>query len=167
MRLYEDKALDQRGLAYLWQKILDLVKKAVPTKVSQLENDKGYVTKDETTGYTKEEVDTLLSHKEDTIIDLNSIRRGAAAGMTAVQTEVDPTVPSWAKSSTKPGYNLDEVLDGSTRKLADKADKVVNANNGRLAGLNSSGNLVDSGIVGENVADEELTIDEISSLINF
>lgn len=33
-------------------------------------------------------------------------------------TETDPTVPSWAKASSKPSYTLDEVSDGSTRKLA-------------------------------------------------
>ena len=33
-------------------------------------------------------------------------------------TETDPTVPSWAKASSKPSYTLDEVSDGSTRKLS-------------------------------------------------
>lgn len=33
-------------------------------------------------------------------------------------TETDPTVPSWAKASSKPTYTLDEVADGSTRKLS-------------------------------------------------
>lgn len=30
---------------------------------------------------------------------------------TALQSEADPTVPSWAKATTKPSYNLDEVSD--------------------------------------------------------
>ena len=34
-------------------------------------------------------------------------------------TETDPTVPAWAKAASKPAYNLDEVSDGSTRKLSD------------------------------------------------
>lgn len=34
-------------------------------------------------------------------------------------TETDPTVPSWAKATSKPTYTLDEVSDGSTRKLSD------------------------------------------------
>jgi hypothetical protein len=32
-------------------------------------------------------------------------------------TETDPTVPDWAKAATKPAYNLDEVPDGTSRKL--------------------------------------------------
>lgn len=32
--------------------------------------------------------------------------------------ETDPTVPAWAKASSKPSYTLDEIADGSTRKLA-------------------------------------------------
>lgn len=38
--------------------------------------------------------------------------------ITPVTTETDPTVPSWAKASTKPSYTLDEVSDGSTRMLS-------------------------------------------------
>lgn len=34
---------------------------------------------------------------------------GAAAGATAVQTETDPTVPSWAKAASKPTYTASEV----------------------------------------------------------
>lgn len=55
--------------------------------------------------------------KQDTINDLSEIRSGAAAGATAVQTETDPTVPSWAKQSNKPSYNASEVgaLPSSTK----------------------------------------------------
>lgn len=41
--------------------------------------------------------------------------------ITPITSETDPTVPAWAKASTKPNYNLDEVLDGTTRKLSDYA----------------------------------------------
>lgn len=34
-------------------------------------------------------------------------------------------VYSWAKASTKPSYNLDEISDGSTRKLSDYLKKVT------------------------------------------
>lgn len=49
--------------------------------------------------------------KQDAISDLATIRSGAAAGATALQsyTETDPTVPSWAKASTKPTYTASEV----------------------------------------------------------
>lgn len=39
------------------------------------------------------------------------------AGYLTSYTETDPTVPSWAKASTKPSYTLDEVVDGTSRKL--------------------------------------------------
>lgn len=130
MRLYGDKALDQTGLAYLWQKILNLVKKSVPTKISQLENDKKYITEKEVPSYTKEEMDSLLSGKENVIPDLKTIRT-------------------------------------NSRSVEHKADKVSNTSYGRLAGLNSSGNLIDSGIDKEDVPDEELTISDINSLIQF
>ena len=49
--------------------------------------------------------------KQDAISDLSDIRNGAALGATALQsyTETDPTVPSWAKQSTKPTYTASEV----------------------------------------------------------
>ena len=36
-------------------------------------------------------------------------------------TETDPTVPDWAKAESKPSYTLDEVTDGTTRKLSNYA----------------------------------------------
>lgn len=47
--------------------------------------------------------------KQDTISDLSTIRSGAALGATAIQSETDPTVPHWAKQSTKPSYTASEV----------------------------------------------------------
>lgn len=61
--------------------------------------------------YMESEVDTLLDEKQDAISDLQTIRDGAALGATALQsyTETDPTVPSWAKQSTKPSYDYSEI----------------------------------------------------------
>ena len=39
-----------------------------------------------------------------------------------------------------------EVEDGNGEKISDKADKVTNATSGHLAGLDSNGNLTDSGV---------------------
>lgn len=50
-----------------------------------------------------------ISGKQDTISDLDAIRAGAAAGATALQSETDPTVPSWAKQPSKPTYTAAEV----------------------------------------------------------
>lgn len=41
-------------------------------------------------------------------------------------------VSSWAKSSTKPSYNLDEVSDGSTRKLANYVPKTLTTTKGDI-----------------------------------
>lgn len=59
--------------------------------------------------YNKHEVDDLLDAKQDIINDLVTIRNGARLGATAVQTETDPTVPSWAKQPRKPTYTAAEV----------------------------------------------------------
>lgn len=71
---------------------------AVPAKVSQLQNDAGYLTQHQD-----------ISGKQDKIADLATIRAGAAKGATALQSESDPTVPSWAKQPSKPSYTAAEV----------------------------------------------------------
>jgi len=73
------------------------------------------------------------------LTDLNSRLVSSASqlvndvGFITGYTETDPTVPSWAKKSTKPSYTanevgalptgttLDNIQDGSTRKLSDYA----------------------------------------------
>ena len=67
----------------------------VPKKVSELTNDVGYISD--------------ISGKQDVIPDLATIRSGAALGATALQAETDPTVPAWAKATTKPSYTATEV----------------------------------------------------------
>ena len=61
-------------------------------------------------------ITTTLAGKQDTISDLATIRSGAALGATALQsyTETDPTVPSWAKASTKPTYAYSEITGKPT-----------------------------------------------------
>lgn len=86
----------------------------VPTNVSAFENDAGYLTQHQD-----------LSGKQDKITDLATIRAGAAKGATSVQTETDPTVPSWAKQSSKPSYNISEV-GGSNPNLLDNPWFTVN-----------------------------------------
>ncbi|MDD6581625.1 MAG: hypothetical protein PUF10_02960 [Bacteroidales bacterium] len=95
---------------------------SIPTKVSELQNDSGFVT----SSYHD-------ATKQDVINDLNEIRSGAAAGATAVQTEVDPTVPSWAKQPSKPSYNASEVgaLPSST-KYGDAIDVSLNTTDYKL-----------------------------------
>lgn len=62
--------------------------------------------------------------KQNVISDLSAIRSGAALGATALQsyTETDPTVPAWAKASTKPSYTASEVgAVPTTRTINGKA----------------------------------------------
>lgn len=75
-------------------------KKDIPTKVSDLENDKGYLNEHQSLeGYAKKAeipvVPTKVSEFENDkgyLVD-----------------ETDPTVPSWAKDPNKPVYNAEEV----------------------------------------------------------
>lgn len=41
----------------------------------------------------------------------------------ALQSESDPTVPSWAKQTNKPSYTQDEVTDGTTYKRVTQTEK--------------------------------------------
>jgi hypothetical protein len=70
----------------------------IPTKLSDLTNDSGYITSND--------IPTKVSFFTNDIGYLTSY------------TETDPTVPSWAKQQTKPSYTLDEVSDGTNRKLS-------------------------------------------------
>ena len=90
----------QNAISSLSAAVKTLQDRTIPTKTSQLTNDSGYITTAATrnflTGYT----------------------------------ETDPNVPAWAKAATKPSYTasevgalptgttLDNVPDGSTRKLS-------------------------------------------------
>ena len=76
----------------------------VPTDLSDLADDSTHRVVTDTEKST-------WSGKQDAINDLSDIRSGASLGETALQsfTETDPTVPSWAKQSTKPSYTASEV----------------------------------------------------------
>ena len=79
----KDKFLDAKGLGYFWKRIVEYIKGTTPTKVSQLENDSHYMA------------DGVTSFNGST---------GAVSF-----SETDPTVPAWAKQSTKPSYTAVEV----------------------------------------------------------
>ena len=71
----------------------------IPTNTNQLTNGAGFITSSD--------------------IPTNVSAFTNDAGYLTSFTETDPTVPSWAKEQTKPSYTLDEVTDGTTRKLSD------------------------------------------------
>ena len=63
----------------------------------------------------------------------------------AVQTETDPTVPSWAKQTNKPSYTQDEVTDGTTYKRVTSTEKST-WNNKQSALTTTQMQAVNSGI---------------------
>ena len=73
-------------------------KPTIPTTTSQLTNNSGFIT------------------SSDIPTNVSSFTNDA--GYLTSYTETDPTVPSWAKESSKPSYDLDEVSDGTNRKLS-------------------------------------------------
>ena len=85
----EDVEVD--GVSVVTDGVAEITMPTVPTKVSQLQNDSGYIT-----GYT----------------------------------ETDPTVPSWAKQSSKPSYTASEVgaLPAST-SIPSKTSDLTNDSN--------------------------------------
>ena len=88
-------------------------KPTIPTKTSELTNDAEFIT------------------EEDIPSDISAFNNDA--GYLTSYTETDPTVPAWAKEQNKPSYTLDEVTDGSTRKLSDYVPKTRKVNNKALS----------------------------------
>lgn len=84
--------------------------------------------------------------------DLSSIvQTSLEKADSALQSETDPTVPSWAKQTNKPSYTQDEVADGSTYKRVTQTEK--NAWNGKQNALSTTQmNAVNSGITSAGVA---------------
>lgn len=69
----------------------------------------------------------------------------------ALQSESDPTVPSWAKQTNKPSYTQDEVTDGTTYKRVTQTEK--NAWSGKQSALTTTQmSAVNSGITASIVS---------------
>lgn len=83
--------------------------------------------------------------------DLSSIvQTSLEKADSALQSETDPTVPSWAKQTNKPSYTQDEVADGSTYKRVTQTEK--NTWNGKQNALTTTQmQAVNSGITSEKV----------------
>lgn len=89
-------------------------KSAIPTKVSQLKNDAGYINSHQDISHlaTKEEVEDIsleMSRKQDKISDLDAIRSGASKGSTALQ-----SIPA--------EYVTDDELKNALRNKVNKTD---------------------------------------------
>ena len=85
---------------------------------------------------------TLLAGKQDTISDLATIRSGASAGASAYQKPATGIPKTDLASAVQ--TSLDKA-DTAIQDISGKADKVSNATNGNFAGLDSNGDLTDSG----------------------
>lgn len=83
-------------IAAIEQQIAD-VAKAIPTKVSELTNDSGFLTEHQDISHLATK--SAVGKKQDAISDLDTIREGAAKGATAVQPS------SLAKVATSGSYN--------------------------------------------------------------
>ena len=53
----------------------------------------------------------------------NAVQTSLRLADSALQSETDPTVPSWAKQTNKPSYTQDEVGDGTTYKRVSSTEK--------------------------------------------
>ena len=93
----------------------------IPTKVSQLTNDKGYLTSHQDISglATKTELTDGLAEKQDIISDLATIRSGASKGATALQ-----SIPSEYVTETELGSKGYAVASDVTTSLNGKVDKV-------------------------------------------
>lgn len=116
----------------------------IPTKVSELENDSGFTSNAGTiTGIKMNGASKGTSG----VVDLGTVLTDAskfatsAQGTkadTALQSETDPTVPSWAKTPSKPKYTASEVgalsLDGGTinKSKTVKMDASANSDGANL-----------------------------------
>ena len=108
---------------------------SVPTKVSDLQNDSGFIT-----GYT--ETDPVFSASAASGISLSDITNwNGKTSNTGTITSVKMNGSTVASSGEA---DLGTVIT-SHQDISGKADKVSNSTNGNFAALDSNGNLTDSG----------------------
>ena len=86
----------------------------------------------------------------------------SGASTNVIQTDIDTELKNKIKVSSTAGLvkndgTIDTNSYATTTQLADKTDKVANATNGNLAGLDSNGNLTDSGVVATDVIQKVAT----------
>lgn len=120
------KYLDYAGLTYLWNKLKSYFVSKSDFEESEL------VVAASWNDLNNKKQSVLSSDNKlnaDFIADGTNNKVFTTADKTKLDsaltsyTETDPTVPAWAKAATKPTYTLDEVADGSTRKLSTLAPK--------------------------------------------
>lgn len=78
----------------------------------------------------------------------------------ALQSETDPTVPSWAKQTNKPSYTQDEVGDGTTYKRVNQTEKDTWSGKQNVL-TTTQMNAVNSGITSEKVTQIDSSLIQI------
>ncbi len=86
-----------------------------------------------------------ITGKQDVISDLSTIRSGAEAGATAYQKPSGGIPDTDLSSAVQESLGKADTALQSHQDISGKADKVSGATNGNFAGLDSNGNLTDSG----------------------
>lgn len=96
--------------------------------------------------------------------DLSSIvQTSLEKADSALQSETDPTVPSWAKQPNKPSYTQDEVGDGTTYKRVTQTEK--NTWNGKQNALTTTQmQAVNSGITSAKVTQISTNAAQIAAI---
>ena len=104
---------------------LERIEESIPSKVSELENDKGYLTSHQNISHlaTKTELSEGLSGKQGTISDLDTIRSGAAKGATALQSVPSEYVTE-SELSAK-GYATASSVNSSVSSLQSQINTIV------------------------------------------
>lgn len=116
-------------------------KPSIPSKTSDITNDSGYITSSYT--YTKDQIDEkLVEITTGGTVDLSNYYNKQA--IDAMIPEVPTNVSDFTNDA---GYITSASIDG-------KANKVSSATSGNLAKLNSSGDLLDSGISASNIQEK-------------
>ena len=80
-------------------------KSELPTKISDLTNDSDFATETYVQEYAQPKGDYLTAVPDEYVTEEELIAKGYLTSYT----ETDPTVPAWAKASTKPTYTASEV----------------------------------------------------------
>ena len=128
----------------------------VPTKVSQLENDKGYLTEHQS-------LDDYAKKTDLPVIPNNVSAFENDKGY--LTEETDPTVPSWAKTEKKPVYIASEVgadEQGTASSLVSEHNTGTDAHNDIRLLIKSLADRLDAVA---NSSDEEL--DQLSEIVEY
>lgn len=164
------KYLDYNGLSYLWDKIKLYLSSALSTKVDKISS-----TDNAAARFNGEQ--GAIQNSGVIIDDNNNVTAakfiksgGTSSQFLKADGSVDSNtylktsdISSWAKASTKPSYTLDEVTDGSTRKLSDYQTKLTTQTVYTTKGSATKVPQITTNSLGQVTAITEITITQPTS----